>query len=83
MRLVCFDRHNVGINGVFLDGSTGKIHLKGLWRLKWHRQFNINNPWTKAGGVQPSDWNSSQNLFYNEIERKDRGKAAGQKGSEA
>jgi prepilin-type N-terminal cleavage/methylation domain-containing protein/prepilin-type processing-associated H-X9-DG protein len=56
MRLVCIGRHSGGINSVFMDGSAGKIQLKELWRLKWHRQFNVNGPWTKAGGVQPSDW---------------------------
>ncbi len=56
MRLVCIDRHSGGINGVFLDGSVAKIPLRALWKLKWHRQFNINGPWTKAGGVQSSDW---------------------------
>ena len=40
MRLVCIDRHNGGINGVFLDGSVSKISLKELWTLKWHRKFN-------------------------------------------
>jgi hypothetical protein len=24
--------------------------------LKWNRAFDTNNPWTKAGGVQPGDW---------------------------
>jgi prepilin-type N-terminal cleavage/methylation domain-containing protein/prepilin-type processing-associated H-X9-DG protein len=56
MRLVCIDRHSGGINSVFLDGSVSKIQLKELWKLKWHLQFNMNGPWTKTGGVQPSDW---------------------------
>ena len=56
MRLVCIDRHSGGINSVFMDGSVSKIQLKELWKLKWHLQFNMNGPWTKTGGVQPSDW---------------------------
>jgi hypothetical protein len=44
------------VRDVFLDGYAGKINLKKLWRLKWHRQFNINGPRKKASGVQPSDW---------------------------
>ena len=56
MRLACIDRHSGGINSVFLDGSVGKIPLKALWKLKWHRQFDTAGPWTTAGGVQPEDW---------------------------
>jgi prepilin-type N-terminal cleavage/methylation domain-containing protein/prepilin-type processing-associated H-X9-DG protein len=47
MRLFCIDRHNGGINAVFLDGSARKIELKGLWKLKWHKNFDTNGPWTK------------------------------------
>jgi len=38
----CLNRHNGYINGVFLDWHVRKIGLKELWRLKWHRKFNIN-----------------------------------------
>ncbi len=56
MRLVCIDRHSGGINSVFLDGSVAKIPLRALWKLKWHREYNTNGPWTTTGGVQSSDW---------------------------
>jgi prepilin-type N-terminal cleavage/methylation domain-containing protein/prepilin-type processing-associated H-X9-DG protein len=56
MHPFCIDRHNGYINGLFLDWSVRKVGLKELWTLKWHRQFDIANVWTKAGGVQPSDW---------------------------
>ncbi|MHC4621696.1 MAG: hypothetical protein ACYTEQ_28475 [Planctomycetota bacterium] len=39
MRLVCINRHNGGINGVFMDFSARKVGLKELWLLKWHRQW--------------------------------------------
>jgi prepilin-type processing-associated H-X9-DG protein len=52
----CFNRHNGGINCLFLDWSVRKVGLKELWTLKWHRQFDTSGPWTKAGGVQPEDW---------------------------
>ena len=52
----CVNRHDNAVNGVFLDFSVKKIGLKELWTLKWHRDFNINGPWTKAGGVQAGDW---------------------------
>jgi prepilin-type N-terminal cleavage/methylation domain-containing protein/prepilin-type processing-associated H-X9-DG protein len=55
MRLVCIDRHGGGINSVFLDNSVGKVPLKALWKLKWHRNFDINGPWTKRHSHWP-DW---------------------------
>ena len=53
---VCMDRHNGGINIVFMDFSVRKVALKELWTLKWHRGYNTAGPWTKAGGVQPDAW---------------------------
>ena len=50
------NRHNGHINGLFLDWSARKIGLKELWTLKWNRQFDTANKWTRAGGVQPEDW---------------------------
>ena len=54
-RLFCIDRHSGGINGVFLDGSVGKIPLRALWKLKWHQSFKTNGPWTKRDSRWP-DW---------------------------
>jgi len=56
MNRVCVNRHNGSINGVFMDWSVRKIGLKELWTLKWHRSYNVNERWTKAGGVRPGDW---------------------------
>lgn len=50
------NRHNGFINHVFMDWSVRKIGLKELWKLKWHKEYNINGPWTTAGGVMSSDW---------------------------
>ena len=44
IKMFCIDRHNGGVNGVFLDFSVRKIGLKELWKLKWHRRFNTNWP---------------------------------------
>jgi prepilin-type N-terminal cleavage/methylation domain-containing protein len=52
----CFNRHDVGINSLFMDWSVGKVGLKELWTLKWHRKFDTANKWTRAGGVRPEDW---------------------------
>jgi prepilin-type N-terminal cleavage/methylation domain-containing protein/prepilin-type processing-associated H-X9-DG protein len=53
---ICIDRHNGGINILFMDGSVRKVGLKELWTLMWNDEFNRTGPWTKAGGVQLHDW---------------------------
>ena len=52
----CMNRHNGHINFLFLDWSVRKVGLKELWTLKWDREFDTTNAWTKAGGVLPEDW---------------------------
>jgi prepilin-type processing-associated H-X9-DG protein len=56
MNHFCIDRHNGGINMLFMDWSVRRVGLKGLWTLKWHREFNIAGPWTQAGGALPENW---------------------------
>jgi len=56
MARICINRHRGFTNSSFLDWSVRKVGLKELWKLKWHRHFDISGPWTKAGGVQPDDW---------------------------
>ncbi len=56
MMRFCLNRHNMAINGVFLDLTVRRIQLKELWTLKWHRNFATNGAWTKVGGVKPEDW---------------------------
>lgn len=56
MRIFCIDRHDGGINILFMDWSVRKVGLKELWSLKWHRNFETTGPWTRAGGVKPDDW---------------------------
>ena len=58
MQRVCINRHDGGVNLLFLDGSVRKAGLKELWTFKWHRSYNPAGPWTKAGGVTPADWPS-------------------------
>jgi len=53
MRLACIDRHNGGINIVFLDGNVGKVPLRALWKLKWHRAFDTGNRMTSPDAVWP------------------------------
>ncbi|MHC4302459.1 MAG: type II secretion system protein [Planctomycetota bacterium] len=56
MARVCINRHRGFTNSSFLDWSVRRVGLKELWKLKWHRSFNVNGPWTQAGGVQSSAW---------------------------
>ena len=56
MNRYCLNRHDGSINCVFMDFSARKVGLKELWTLKWHRTYNTQGPWTKAGGVMPQDW---------------------------
>jgi len=44
MNRFCINRHQQGINGVFLDYSARKVWLKELWHVKWGRNFDINYP---------------------------------------
>jgi prepilin-type N-terminal cleavage/methylation domain-containing protein/prepilin-type processing-associated H-X9-DG protein len=53
---VCINRHDGGINSLFMDWSVRKVGLKELWTLKWWPEYNTQGPWTKAGGVQPDQW---------------------------
>jgi prepilin-type N-terminal cleavage/methylation domain-containing protein len=56
MARICINRHRGFTNSSFLDWSVRRVGLKELWKLKWHRSFNISGPWTRAGGVQSSNW---------------------------
>lgn len=40
MQRYTVNRHNGYTNAVFVDFSVRKVSLKGLWKLKWHREFN-------------------------------------------
>jgi len=51
MKRFCVNRHNGVVNGLFLDFSVRTVGLKELWKLKWHRQW----PLDEAPPVWP-DW---------------------------
>ena len=40
MKHFAIDRHAGGVNGLFMDGSVGKLRVKQLWELKWHREYD-------------------------------------------
>ena len=63
MNRVCVDRHNGFVNSLFADWTARKVGMKELWTLKWHRTYNTNGMWTKAGGVDPSAWPQWMRLY--------------------
>ena len=65
IKMHCIDRHDRAIEAVFLDGSARRVGLKGLWTLKWHPLFDIENRWTRAGGVSAGDWPAWMHSFEN------------------
>jgi prepilin-type N-terminal cleavage/methylation domain-containing protein/prepilin-type processing-associated H-X9-DG protein len=60
MKYFCINRHDGGINSLFLDWSARKVGLKELWTFRWDPHYSASmlnhSPWTKAGGAQPEDW---------------------------
>lgn len=50
------NRHDGGLNCLFMDWSVRKVGLKELWTLKWHDDFDTAGPWTQAGGMKPEEW---------------------------
>ncbi|MCK4887584.1 MAG: type II secretion system protein [Planctomycetes bacterium] len=56
MRHFCINRHDRFVNHLFMDSSARKVELKELWKLKWHRKFDTNGPWTNAGGATYDKW---------------------------
>ncbi len=48
---------------LFMDWSVRKVGLKELWTVKWHREFDTDGPWTRAGGVEPEDWPAWMRTF--------------------
>ena len=55
MKNFCIDRHKHAINISFMDGSVSKVGLKDLWKLKWHKNFDTEGPWTKPDAAWP-EW---------------------------
>jgi prepilin-type processing-associated H-X9-DG protein len=56
MNRVCVDRHNGTLGALFCDWSVRTVGIKELWTLKWHKRFNINGAFTKAGGMDQGSW---------------------------
>jgi hypothetical protein len=56
MQRVCCNRHEGFTHVLFMDSSVRRVGQKELWKLKWHRTYNTDGPWTLAGGVQPMAW---------------------------
>jgi prepilin-type N-terminal cleavage/methylation domain-containing protein len=56
MGRVCINRHRGFTDVSFADWSVRKVGLKELYTLQWHKAWNANGPWTKAGGVNAENW---------------------------
>ena len=41
MQRFCVNRHDGHIDSLFMDLSSRKVGLKELWKLKWHRGYDI------------------------------------------
>jgi prepilin-type N-terminal cleavage/methylation domain-containing protein len=48
MGRICMDRHNGYVNWVFCDYAARPVGLKELWKLMWHKDFDVNGGPTKA-----------------------------------
>jgi len=42
IKICCVDRHSGAVNVLLLDWSVRRVGLKGLWKLKWHRDYDTN-----------------------------------------
>lgn len=54
MRAVALTRHGLKTVVVFMDGSVSRTDIKDLWRLKWHRKYNLTNTYTQANAPWPA-----------------------------
>jgi len=55
MTYVNIDRHYGNISMVSWDGACRNVGLKSLWRLKWHKSFNVTGDWSTADADWP-EW---------------------------
>jgi hypothetical protein len=44
MQRLCVNRHGGAQYCLFADWSVRKVSLKQLWKLKWHRTYDISAP---------------------------------------
>lgn len=65
MEHFCINRHDGYVNHLFMDWSVRRVGLKELWKLKWHRNFDIAGRWTRAGGCTPNAWPPWMRKFRN------------------
>ena len=42
MSYFCMNRHKTSTNVVFMDCSTRRVEVRGLWKLKWNQSFDVN-----------------------------------------
>lgn len=54
MNYFAFVRHRGGSNVSFMDMSARQVNYKELWRLKWHPEFDLHNPFASDNAVWPN-----------------------------
>jgi len=53
----CLDRHNCGVNIIFMDWSLHWVGARGVWKLQWHRQYKpMEAPPNIRNGVIWPEW---------------------------
>ena len=65
MRNFCINRHNGGVNVLFLDFSARKIGLKGLWELNFKRKNWFTNPHGFPEPYPPWQFHDPTHWMYN------------------
>lgn len=60
MRDRCLNRHARGINVLFDDWHVSKVNLKGLWRLRWHRDWEAQMSLTGM----PTAWDDPDHWMF-------------------
>ncbi|MFC1652223.1 type II secretion system protein [Planctomycetota bacterium] len=50
MKHFALQRHNKGVNGLFLDNSVRYVPVQQLWELKWHREFDTKRIFSAPAG---------------------------------
>jgi prepilin-type N-terminal cleavage/methylation domain-containing protein/prepilin-type processing-associated H-X9-DG protein len=56
----CIDRHLKHVNVLFADWHVSRVTLKGLWRLRWHREWAEFLFWNGM----PTEWNNPDHWMH-------------------
>ncbi|MBI9016219.1 MAG: type II secretion system protein [Phycisphaerae bacterium] len=54
MKHFALNRHDGKVNFTFMDMSARPSGIKELWRLRWHKSFKVNGPYTASTYAWPA-----------------------------